>query len=268
MVVIQYASDLHINDFPESTPFNDFLIPVAPILIVAGDVCRAQHPRYLPFLTWCSQHWTDVILITGNHEYYCEPEDVQRNHDETDEYVAGLCMSLQNVHFLQDGASFTLPRLKLRFVGATFWTDIDPSIHADISTKKGDYTMTYFGRRRTTPSDIVDLHTAHKQSLRASMMKGTSDERLVVVTHHMPTKELLEPEFKGEAWHTCYASDCDDLLTLGAKVWVCGHSHRATEYKHPSGTLCLMNARGYKNDYTRAADAYNSAATFTLPPVI
>ena len=41
MVRIQYASDLHINDWPDQTNYENFIIPVAPVLIVAGDVCSA-----------------------------------------------------------------------------------------------------------------------------------------------------------------------------------------------------------------------------------
>ena len=51
MVQIQYASDLHITDWPKGTAFEAFLTPVAPILVIAGDICSAWNPLYNSFLT-------------------------------------------------------------------------------------------------------------------------------------------------------------------------------------------------------------------------
>jgi hypothetical protein len=77
----------------------------------------------------------------------------------------------------------------------------------------------------------------------------------------MPTKQLLEDCFKGEEWHTFYASNAEDLFTSRNPLWICGHGHRSTLLKIHNGPLLAMNARGYNKDseLERAVDKYNPA---------
>jgi hypothetical protein len=259
MVQIQYASDLHITDWPKGTAFESFLTPVAPILVLAGDICSAWDPLYKSFLAWCSRHWHLVIFITGNHEYY-PPEGFLYTLDQTDTYIRSI--ALPNTIFLQAGQSYIVPGTRLRFVGATLWSAIDPVIWDEAAEKKGDFKRTYvdtpMGVRNTHPSDTTALHALHKAYL-TSAISPLQKETLVVVTHHMPTLNLLEPRFRGERWHSCYTSADDELLAPNVKVWICGHSHRATQWRSPSGTLCLMNARGYNKptEQERAEDIYH-----------
>jgi hypothetical protein len=79
----------------------------------------------------------------------------------------------------------------------------------------------------------------------------------------MPTKQLLEDRFKGEEWHSFYASNSEDLFSPAIPLWVCGHSHRSILLKIPGGPLLAMNARGYNKDseLDRVADKYNPATT-------
>jgi len=272
MVRIQYASDLHINDWPEGTPFKTFLIPNAPILVIAGDICEVRSILYNKFLLWCSQNWYYVILITGNHEYYWDhdahPTMKQLSIDDIDTFIP--LMGIPNVIFLQCGTSFKLPGTNIRFVGSTLWSAIDPMIYDEIAAVKGDYNATYTsthqGIRKTTPADISALHALHKSYLESALAPQSSNEILIVVTHHMPSKQLLEPHYRDERWNSCYASNDDDLIRSNVKVWICGHSHRATQWKAPSGTLVLMNARGYNRpeEQQRIEDMYNPSAYFDI----
>lgn len=284
MVRIQYASDLHINDWPNQTTYDNFIIPVAPILIVAGDICSAMDKSYSTFLRWCSQNWKLVIIITGNHEYYrLDPVDitlpngqVSQSHTQpvtmanVDRFIVNLTSYYNNVVFLQNGASYVIPGTHIRIIGATLWSAIDPMIHAEIQTKKGDYLATYtdthVGMRPTTPPDICALHALQKTYLTSAIAPKHPRETLIVVTHHMPTLHMLEPHYRGERWHSCYASSDDDLLVPTVRVWICGHSHRAAHWQAPSGTLVVMNARGYNRleEQSRAEDIYNPGAYFDI----
>ena len=280
MVRIQYASDLHINDWPDQTTFENFITPIAPILVVAGDICSAFDKSYMNFLRWCSKNWIYVIIITGNHEYYelepikttlsngkvIEGNYVPHTMADIDVRIAKICKFYPNVIFLQNGASFVLPGTKIRFVGTTLWSAIDPMIHEEIQAKKGDYNATYTGThtgiRKTTPADICALHSLQKMYLASALAPQIPGETLIVVTHHMPTLNLLEPHYRGERWHSCYASSDDELLIPSITVWICGHSHRATHWQSPSGPILVMNARGYNRveELTRQEDTYNPAA--------
>ena len=268
MVQIQYISDLHVDHWDIGTPFEMFVTPVAPILVIAGDICSAWLPIYAHFLSWCSRNWFLVIFITGNHEYH---NTLGRTMDETDNHISVLARRLRNTIFLQNGQSYVVPNTKIRFVGATLWAAIDPAIWVESGEKKGDfknmYVATQFAKRTATPSDTTALHALHKAYIASAILPKISGEQLIVVTHHMPSLQLLEPRFRGERWHTCYANADDDLFIPNVRAWICGHSHRATKWTAPSGTLCLMNARGYNkpHEQEREEDIYNPRAIFTIP---
>jgi len=270
MVQIQYASDLHIDGWPAGISFFSFLTPVAPILILAGDICSVWHPFYTPFLTWCSRHWAYVFVLAGNHEYH-NADGVTATIQETDAEIWRLCKKFTNVFYLQGGASYVIPgRTPLRFVGATLWSDVDTALWEEAAGKKGDCRKIFIdtprGKRRALPSDFCALHAAHRAALSSAIgAPCAANERLVVITHHMPTLELLEPHYRGEKWSSFYASNDEDLIGPWVAAWICGHGHRGTRLAL-RGTTLLMNARGYNlpTDCGRSTDLYNPAAIFTL----
>jgi len=264
MVQIQYASDLHI-DSGLHAPFASVLTPVAPLLVIAGDVCSAWDPLYASFLDWCSKHWSAVILVAGNHEYFIEDPYV-KTLDDTDSRIYSLTAKYRNVAYLQAGQSVTVAGI--RFVGATLWSAIDPSIWNTIADTKGDYTHTYTQQgptlRHSHPSDMTALHALHKARIASAICPRDPGESIVVVTHHMPSFALAEQKYRSHPLRSCYASADDDLFVPAVRAWICGHSHQSQQYRAPSGTLVLMNARGYASERSRILRPYNPACTFTL----
>ena len=297
---IQYASDLHLDNFPYITTddFERFLVPSAPILVLAGDIASAWHPIYSKFLAWVSRRWQHVILITGNHEYHCEPtplgaklrqgtagassstfrlEEPTRPYSrlETDKHITAICWKHRNLHFLQKGATFYLPKTNLVFIGTTLYSAIDPKIHNEIR-HKSDFRNSYTEDKSTgpvhlrfsTPQDFVTLHAQHKQALGDAIRSVPSRRgfKVIVVTHYMPTEELLEPQYKQEAWRSCYASKDDDIIRPPVSLWICGHSHRQVLYKTRNGIQMAMNARGYNkpHELERMVDKYSPYGRVSL----
>ncbi len=244
MPEIQYASDLHLDSDPEAA-FSDILTPVAPILVLAGDICPYENPLYAPFLRWCGRNWQHVVVITGNHEYYCHGSPMtRRNVADIDKEIERLCMSLPNVTFLQ-GGSVVLQGI--RFVGTTLWSETDPTMWQDLFESKGDYKVCYHDNRRLSPVDTSEFHRVYKQRLAAEIQNAT--EPIVVLTHHLPSYSLVPPEFQQSPSVSCYASHDDDLFGPKVRFWICGHSHRSGQMMK-QGTLCVINARGYAGQET------------------
>lgn len=270
MTRVQYASDLHLDHFPSNTPFATFLKPVAPTLVLAGDIASVWSPVYNKFIIWCSLNWKHVILITGNHEYFCYPGQSHSRKD-TERHIQIMFRFLPNVHFLQNGKTYTLPDTKLVFIGTTLYSDIDPSIHDEILSK-GDFTRTYTetinenGQLQLThPRDHTAAHTRHRQLLADAIRAVPRNYKAVVVTHYLPTLRLLEPEYQEDRWRSCYASKDEDLMRPPVKVWICGHGHRATHVWGPHNILVAMNARGYKRyEVDRKVDIYQPTRGFII----
>lgn len=260
---LQYASDLHIDDFPPDTPFETFLTPCAPVLILAGDICPAYDLHYITFLQWCSARWRYVIFVAGNHEYHCK-RTAQVSMEQIDTYLVCLAAMFPNVVYLQNGASIVLPGTRIRIVGATLWSSIDSAIWEEAYARRGDYKHMYidtpYGLRRCHPIDTCALHAYQAACIASATAATAPGETCIVVTHHMPTFALLEARYMGDRWSSCYASHDDALLTPNIAYWICGHGHRAVQQRAPSGVVLCMNARGYNrpSELGRTRDVYGS----------
>jgi hypothetical protein len=262
-MLIQYASDLHIDTWPPSTPFTSFLYPCVPFLVLAGDICSAWDPRFTLFLDWCSTHWKTIILVAGNHEYH---NSSNKTIFETDQHIYELCKKYKHIHYLQYGMSYKPHGTNIRFVGSTLWSAPDASVWKKAAAKKSDYEKIFIQAddrlRKLHPRDVYMMHALHKVFLADALQPENPTESIVAITHYLPSKKLLEPQFVGEEYHTFYASDDDDLFGSHVKLWICGHGHRGTSLKTESGTILAMNARGYnrESEISRTIDLYNPVA--------
>jgi hypothetical protein len=267
MTNVQYASDLHIDHLAPNIEFNTLITPAAPILILAGDIASVWTNVYGKFLRWCSVNWQHVILIAGNHEYFCH-RDHPRSRQETEQHIRNLCRFNYNVHFLQAGQTYVIPNKNLVFIGATLYSNISKDIHDEVLVK-GDFTKTFIERDnilcRTHPSDHVNAHKRHRQALADAIRAVPRNFKAVVVTHYLPTHKLLEPEYQDDKWRSCYASNIEDLFRPPVRVWICGHGHRSTYIHAKHDILVAMNARGYKQyELDRKVDIYHPTAGFIL----
>ena len=155
---LQYASDLHIDEWPQGTNFSNFLIPSAPFLALAGDICSAWDPRYSHFLAWCSRLWHTVFVVSGNHEYH---NPYGRTLSETDNHIYNICMKYRNVIFLQGGASYCIPGTRLRIVGATLWSNSDKAMWAKAIEKKSDYKNIYTDSSLLVTPQTINTYTLY-----------------------------------------------------------------------------------------------------------
>ena len=62
--------------------------------------------------------------------------------------------------------------------------------------------------------------------LKESIFKSNK-EHIIVVTHHVPSHELLAPEFTGSPLNGAFTVDLTDYITNNPiDYWIYGHSHR------------------------------------------
>lgn len=237
---IQFASDLHLETTPNQ-PFSEILKPTAPILVLAGDVSPVEHPIYTSFLRWCSQNWSQVLVTSGNHEYFCQ--HVARTIPEVDVEIQKITSQFPNVLFLQGSNSIVLNGF--RFIGTTLWSKVDTGLWENSQLlQKGDYTHTGFPPgRRTKPADIVSLHMWQKARLESVI--AASKEPVVIVTHHLPSYRLVADTHVKNLLISTYATNLDYMMVPNVRIWICGHSHTSKQWTAPSGTVCIMNPRGY-----------------------
>ena len=73
-IKLHVLSDIHL-EFYKTLPklekkFQSIDPSATNILCLCGDIGYPHTKIYKWFITWCSEHFTKVFIITGNHEYY------------------------------------------------------------------------------------------------------------------------------------------------------------------------------------------------------
>jgi predicted phosphodiesterase len=235
MATFQVLSDLHLELYP------DFHINnvTAPYLILAGDIGIPTTTIYKDFIGDCSQLYTRVFIITGNHEYYGS------SIDEIDTYLTKFCNTFTNVTFLNNSYYDITP--KLRIIGTTLWSYIPTQNKAHIKFFIQDYSNI----KNFTTEISNDKHNENTVWIAEQILYAReSKKELIVVTHHAPlTTNTSDPKYANNSLNTAFATDLMDLLCYPIKLWIYGHTHYNNLQK--IGSLILTcNQRGYIDDTT------------------
>ena len=97
---LQIASDLHLEyDMPDD--FKDIINPIAPILILPGDIGNLYKMEDLrKFITWCCDNFVAVLYVPGNHEFYKVYNYSPQEKYELDFYMKKIENQLPNLYIL------------------------------------------------------------------------------------------------------------------------------------------------------------------------
>lgn len=229
-------SDVHIEFEPFEPPVVD-----ADLVILAGDV----HVKNMG-LIWAQEKFKDipVVYVLGNHEYYGEA--LPKHLEKLKEQAAGTNVTiLENQSFEFGGVTF---------LGCTLWTDFrlfgDPRIAGHEATQ----VMTDYKKIRVSPTcrklRSIDTAGIHFKSI--GWLKEQVDlkpkRKLVVVTHHAPSRRSIPEHYKEDILSAAYASDLDEFVaSSGADLWVHGHLHTQQDYTI-GNTRVICNPRGYPDE--------------------
>lgn len=249
-----FWSDLHQEFQPFALPsIDDF--PVRPDgVLLAGDT-DTQH-RHLAFAQKvCEAYDCPVVLVDGNHEPYGQA---------LDSFLAIEAEMLREIHrqgypvHLLHGDAVEIAGT--RIVGATLWTDfeLEPAFKpfAMRIARRGmrDYHVIRLDESRPlTPTDTAWRHSEEKARI-LQHLDTPHDGPTVVMTHHLPIREAIHPQYRGHTLNAAFASDLlNELLPRQFHSWIFGHTHAAVEpaFDTETGTRqFLSNPRGYPEEAT------------------
>lgn len=247
-------SDLHL-EFAGGPPR---LTPAAPILVLAGDIGNPMQDSYRDFLGACARSWEHVVVVAGNHEFYNRFEAERWRYKGAATVAERLeaCRAVaaaagSNVHFLDRGR---VDIGGLAFLGCTLWTNVsgvEELIERGISDCRLICAEGPPAMRRATAADLQMWHLRARAWLEGELAACYEEGRgAVVVTHHMPTPDLIAARFQGHPLNAGFASALDDLICEPVRAWICGHSHvGSVVFKGPDGRIpCVLNPRGYPGE--------------------
>lgn len=246
-----YLSDLHLESQEIRWP-----MPRGDVLIIAGDLCHAsaldpartdpyrtkQRDRVLQFVDAATSAFAHVILVAGNHEHY---------DGVFEDTVPLLRRHLAGVTVLDNEA---IDIAGIRFFGTTLWTDLAGRNEIAAETIRRGMGEYFFVKTRGAsdggtlsklrPADTLAAHDQAVAGLRREASAATGP--IIIISHHAPSLQGLNPQHKGNGRDGAYASDLDRLVeTLPhAPYWVHGHTHIRKRYRIGDTTL-LANCRGF-----------------------
>lgn len=253
---IRIMSDLHleVTDFEVTNSTN------ADVLVLAGDILVSNKLRlenseegkkFRAFLETCSQQFNHTVYVAGNHEFY----NGGRFYQGLD-WLHKYCGVYPNVHFLED----ELVEIdSVVFVGSTLWTDFnryDPLTMMDAEGMMNDYRATVndrVGYRKLMAKDVAQRHSNSLGYIK-TVLDDRKDKTCVVVTHHSPSFQSVNPHYRGQGiTNGLYHSDLDQFIIdrPQIKLWCHGHTHCPMDYRIDN-TRIVCNPRGYAryNEYT------------------
>lgn len=228
---IQVASDLHLERFYsfEVPPFLENI--VAPkedkvdVLVLAGDIWDFHNVGIA--LRFFAKHYPWVIYVPGNHEYYGKKfsftyrEQLPFNVIVMDQKWAKIDNKV--------------------FIGATLWSELSNPIDNRTIAERINcfYRIDGFNE-----NSCIDRHKMDFQYIaEISRMKSPLD--IVVVTHFSPSRNSIEPKYRGSLINPYFCNDLDWFIEhRQPKVWIHGHVHSCHDYMI-GNTRVVANPFGY-----------------------
>jgi predicted phosphodiesterase len=249
MIKVWVLSDLHYEIFAR-----DLFMPVpqtdADLLVVAGDYHRTQH-----VVRHARKLFPDIplVLVAGNHEHYKTCQSVSVNiatlRDDARQDREG---NGNPTYFLEnESVVVDIDGSAVRLIGATLWTDFRLFGTPSQSMRYAQGGMNDFVYIKSDakpgfelrPIETVAWHHQSRRFIQNELNKpfiGTT----IVVTHHLPSIQSVAKKYSKNPLTPAFASNCDDLLKLGADLWVHGHTHESFDY-NVGRTRVVCNPRGY-----------------------
>lgn len=228
MPTIYVMSDIHLEFNPKEVEFTK-----ADILVLPGDisVVTEKEDGYRFFLKEMKRQYKHVVFVAGNHEYYkCDYD-----RKTVDEKLQALAIET-GTNFL-NRSSVVIEGIE--FIGCTLWSRLGKFAEPLIS----DFQAKVFPERK----EYLEAFETDYKFLKEALSKPAECTR-IVVTHHLPTSELIHNRFRGSIVNSgFYTEVARDFNLYDVKFWFCGHTHEYSECIIGT-TMFLANPLGYPDE--------------------
>jgi Icc-related predicted phosphoesterase len=218
----------------------------ADILVIAGDVTNGNNRHIAKdFINEKCEEFEHVIMVPGNHEYYCREIREVDLYWKTNAHLAKNFVYLTRDYWIHPDAEYM-------FHGCTLWSDIsNPIDRYCVANSLADFG-TIAGM---TPNVYQCLHQQDKMWLDDNLTMFKDDFKHVVITHHAPHWYSLHERFKYADNNAGFITDLDWMFVKHKiKLWMHGHVHNSFDY-HVCGTRVVCNPAGYGYENREFKDA-------------
>jgi predicted MPP superfamily phosphohydrolase len=280
--LIRICSDLHLEHLYDTFAGNsvraiavlDDLIKPLPtdpetVLIIAGDLGTARRVnRITTFLGLVVPRFKHVIYVFGNHEHY--GGDINTTETivldalrESTVDMSKLTVAGNEVAAVEIGG--------VQFYAATLWTDYDKgNLHTAnlVSRYITDHKVIQCGQASFSTEMARVIHDKSMVVL-GSLLAGKDNSRTVVVTHHLPSYEAVNEEYKfgdptTRTLNAAFATNLDDfIIEHKPALWAFGHTHIGYLGK-VGDTKLVCNPLGYPNESNDRSGRFDKTTVYVV----
>ena len=235
---IQYASDLHLEFKENSNYLKQHPLTVSgEILVLAGDIGYIGDDNYSkhPFWDWASENYRQVIVVPGNHEFY-KMFDIDKLYNGWSWKIRDNVLCHYNTVISMDDET--------DLITTTLWGHIESQDAFQTESGIADFHSIRCGGE---PLDWSRFNEEHYHCFRflEESVKQSKAKHIIVATHHVPSFELMAPEFKGSSLNGAFTVELGGYIAESPiEYWIYGHSHRNID-RVIGNTCCISNQLGY-----------------------
>jgi len=260
MMKFTLISDVHV-DITAWDP--DRLSPASPdcnTIVVAGDISNDIWIT-CKWIKSLKDSWANVIWVAGNHDFYNVGFHRTRifNPDVEKLYPYPKTVDEIHQHYAKWSASHGIHYLNhnsvvidgVRFVGATGWHDFVAGEPFSKGDQIFEWMQTHDSRimwdqKGADPWSVEDAAKKDREYIINTV--NNSPESVVVVTHHLPHRQLSVLRPQDISWtklHGMFVNTMmEDVCDPKIKYWCYGHTHYGS-WKTIANMNYVCNPVGY-----------------------
>lgn len=226
-------SDLHLDHYSDrGRSFLDSLSERADVGVVAGDIGDGRFPdQYLKLFQRLRDVYDNVVVITGNHDYY--KSTIERTHNS----ILLAASQVPNVHFL-NRSSVTID--DRTFYGGTMWYRFREDNYRYENYMNDTAYIQDLNKWVYQENELFTLH-----------LEGRLTKDDVVVTHHLPHYLSVDDMYKRSESNRFFVCNMDKLIRdRQPRLWLHGHTHTDAHY-WVKKTEIVCHPRGYPRERQR-----------------
>lgn len=209
-------------------------------LILAGDIGYPEQKVFEDFVESTVKLYDHIFMVIGNHEYY------KKGMEETLFLLKKVVNKYPTFHLLDNEMYL---HNDVYIVGSTLWSYVDENDPGRKTPINDYYSIKDFTIERSN-----ELHNISKDFLKESLnIVKAQNKKCIIITHHLPSYELIDKVYKGSPISSFFASNCDDLVKSGEGsivLWAYGHTHIAGNHR-VSNVELICNPKGYPSENSK-----------------
>ena len=223
------------------------------VLVLAGDIASGATNTMDVIKHFLDCGFPNVVYVAGNHEYYgTSVEDFNTK-------MFDKCAATTGAYFLNQN-NITIDGVL--FVGATLWTNFmdNPISQAVCKRVINDFRQIKNFQTR----DAYDLYYKHLDYIKLHYeLRG--DRRVVVVTHFLPARECIAPQWRGgDLLNDYFANDLGSWIAdMENTTWLFGHTHDAMDFEL-GNTRLVCNPHGYHGSSEPGTNGFDPFKTIIV----